>query len=91
MWKLKGALPTSTDAKIIIGARLGNSAGTGKRMAKTNLRPWTKEDVRTLKTLARQRIKTTAIARRLGRTAGATYQKAWTIGVTLGRGRRKQA
>jgi hypothetical protein len=40
-------------------------------MAKTKLRPWTKEDVRTLKTLARQRIKTTAIARKVGRSRGS--------------------
>jgi hypothetical protein len=47
------------------------------------IRPWTRSDVRTLKTLARQRIKTTAIARKLGRSVGATFQKAWAIGVTL--------
>jgi hypothetical protein len=32
-------------------------------MAKKKLRPWTKEDVRTLKRLARERTKTTVIAR----------------------------
>jgi hypothetical protein len=32
------------------------------------LRPWTKEDVRTLKTVAREKTKTTAIARKLKRT-----------------------
>jgi hypothetical protein len=36
------------------------------------IRPWTRNDVRTLKTLARQRIKTTAIARKLGRRVGAS-------------------
>jgi hypothetical protein len=49
-----------------------DSLGTllqGKRMAKTTkLRPWTKEDVRTLKTLAREKTKTTVIARKLKRT-----------------------
>jgi hypothetical protein len=35
-----------------------------------------KEDVRTLKTLAREKTKTTAIARKLKRTERATYQKA---------------
>jgi hypothetical protein len=36
----------------------------GGRMAKTTkLRPWTKDDVRTLKTLAREKAKTTVIAR----------------------------
>jgi hypothetical protein len=29
----------------------------------TKLRPWTKEDIRTLKTLTREKVKTTVIAR----------------------------
>jgi hypothetical protein len=48
------------------------------------LRPWTKEDVRTLKTLAKEKRKTTAIARTLKRTVGATYQQARRLGVSLG-------
>jgi hypothetical protein len=60
------------------------------KKATTKLRPWTKEDVRTLKTLARQRTKTTVIARKLKRTVGATYQKARALGVTLGEGQRKK-
>jgi hypothetical protein len=39
-------------------------------------RDWTKEDIRTLKTLARENTKTTVIARRLKRSVGATYQQA---------------
>ena len=56
----------------------------------TKLRPWTKEDVRTLKMLAREKTKTTAIARKLKRSVGATYQKAMKLGVTLGGGRKKK-
>jgi hypothetical protein len=56
----------------------------------TKLRPWTKEDVRTLKMLAREKAKTTAIARKLKRSVGATYQKAMKLGVTLGGGRKKK-
>jgi hypothetical protein len=57
-------------------------------MAKTavKLRSWTKEDIRVLKTLARENKKTTAIARTLKRSVGATYQKASQLGVTLGSG-----
>jgi len=55
------------------------------------IRPWTKDDVRALKTLAREKTKTTVIARKLKRTERATYQKAASLGVALGRGRRKQA
>jgi hypothetical protein len=55
-------------------------------MAKKTLKlpPWTKEDVRTLKTLARKKSKTTAIARTLKRTVGATRQQAFKLGVSLG-------
>ena len=57
----------------------------------TKLRPWTKEDVRTLKTLAREKTKTTMIARKLKRSVQATYQRASKLGVTLGGGRAKRA
>ena len=45
---------------------------------------WTKDDVRTLKTLAREKTKTTVIARKLKRSYGATRQKASSLGVSLG-------
>jgi hypothetical protein len=61
----------------------------GKKISK--LRPWTKEDIRTLKTLAREKVKTTVIARKLKRTVGATHQKAMRLGVALGGGRSKRA
>jgi hypothetical protein len=54
------------------------------------LRPWTKEDVSTLKTLAREEVKTSMIARKLKRTVGATYQKAMHLGVTFGTRRKKR-
>ena len=47
-------------------------------------REWTKEDVRTLKMLAREGTKTSSIARKLKRTLGATYQQASKLGVSLG-------
>jgi hypothetical protein len=72
----------------------GDSArldGAEKRMVKaTKRRAWTKEDVRTLKSLAREKTKTTLIARKLKRTLGATYQMAATLGVTLGAPRKKR-
>jgi hypothetical protein len=48
------------------------------------IRPWTRSDVRTLKTLAREKPKTTVIARKLKRTLGATYQQAMRLRVMLG-------
>jgi hypothetical protein len=50
----------------------------------------TKEDVRMLKTLAREKTKTTVIARKLKRGVGATYQKAMRLGVTLGGSRARK-
>jgi hypothetical protein len=40
--------------------------------------------VKTLKTLAREGTKTTAIAQKLKRSVGATKQKAMRLGVSLG-------
>jgi hypothetical protein len=61
-------------------------------MAKiAKMRPWTKEDIRMLKTLARGKEKTSAIARKLKRSIGATYQKAMRLGVTLSGGRKRKA
>jgi hypothetical protein len=64
----------------------------GKRMAKkaTKTRPWTKEDIRMLKALAREKTQTNVIARKLRRSVGATYQKARALSVTLGGGRGKR-
>src|ERR1700676_310716 len=51
------------------GVIRGRHSAMGKRMAKTaKVRPWTKEDVRTLKALAREKTKTTAIAHKLKRS-----------------------
>jgi len=51
---------------------------------KRKSRPWTKEDVTALKTMAREKTKTTVIARKLKRTHSATRQKAASLGVKLG-------
>ena len=52
---------------------------------KVKLRPWTKDDAKMLKSLAREGTKTTAIARKLKRSVGATQQKAMRLGVSLGK------
>ncbi len=61
----------------------------GKKTRKPRLL-WTKDDIRTLKTLAREKAKTTVIARKLKRTLRATQQKASTLGVALGTSQRKR-
>jgi hypothetical protein len=55
----------------------------------TKVQPWTKEDIQTLRTLAREKVKTSVMARKLKRSVGATQLKAMRLGVTLG-GRRKK-
>ncbi len=44
---------------------------------------WTKDDVRALKALAREKAKTTVIARQLKRTVRAVQQRASLLGVKL--------
>jgi hypothetical protein len=57
----------------------------------TKRHPWTKEDIRALKTLAREKTKMTVIARKLKRSYPATRQKASTLGIALGGVRKKRA
>jgi hypothetical protein len=51
-------------------------------------RPWTKEDVRTLKGLARKEP-ASKIAKNLKRTEGATRQKATALGISLNTARKR--
>ena len=50
---------------------------------KSKRREWTAQDVRDLKSLARQKTPAAKIARKLKRTEGATRQKALTLNVSL--------
>jgi hypothetical protein len=68
---------------------VGDIGRRGTEMAKkvTRIRPWTKEEVRMLKTLAREQTKTTVIARKLKRSVAAVYLRASKLAVMLGGGR----
>jgi hypothetical protein len=55
----------------------------GMVVKKSKRRDWTAQDVRELKSLARQKTPTAQIARKLKRTEGATRQKALTLNVSL--------
>lgn len=46
-------------------------------------RPWTKEDVRTLKTMAKEKRGATKIAKALKRSVGATTVKAAKLRISL--------
>jgi hypothetical protein len=50
---------------------------------KSKRRAWTKDQVRTLKALAKRKRRAASIARTLKRTEGATRQKAFSIGLSL--------
>jgi hypothetical protein len=54
-----------------------------KAIRKIKRRAWNKEDVRTLKTLARQKVPAAKIARQFKRTIGALRQKALHLGISL--------
>jgi hypothetical protein len=71
-WRLDSAVLPSRSQKI--GANMPK---------KSKRREWTKEDVRELKTLARQKTPVAKIAKSLKRTPGATQQKAFSLGVSL--------
>jgi hypothetical protein len=53
------------------------------RKPKNHGESWTKADDRQLKTLVRQNTPTRLIASKLGRTEGAVYQHASSIGASL--------
>jgi uncharacterized protein YutE (UPF0331/DUF86 family) len=63
----------------------------GNEMAKkiTRTRPWTKEEVRMLKSLTREKTRM-VIARKLERSVDAMYDLASKLGVMLGGGRRRK-
>jgi hypothetical protein len=46
-------------------------------------RSWSKEDIQMLKAMVREKTRTSVIAYKLKRTAGATRQKAASLGVKL--------
>jgi SPX domain protein involved in polyphosphate accumulation len=56
----------------------------------TRSRPWTKEEVRMLKMLAREKVKTNVIARKLKPSVTAVYLRASKLAVMLGGGRGKK-
>jgi len=54
---------------------------TAKRASKR--RPWTKDDIRGLRQMARQKVPAPQIAKTLKRSEGATRQQAFKLGVSL--------
>jgi hypothetical protein len=88
----QGVPPGGDEMQLVHG--VPNHAVLGRRsqkigvdMAKrTKRREWTKDDIRELKSLARQKTPVAKIAKSIKRTLRATQQKAYSIGVSLKRG-----
>jgi hypothetical protein len=53
-------------------------------------RDWSKSDLRTLKTLARQKTPARRIGGKLKRSEGAVRQKAYAVGISLNTRRRRR-
>jgi hypothetical protein len=51
------------------------------RVKRRVIRAWSKDDVKTLRSMAKAKISGPAIAKKLGRTRGAVSQKAMLLGV----------
>ncbi len=71
--------PLSSSFFLWIGEIVARAPASKKTPAR---RPWTKDDVRMLKSLARKET-ASGIAKALKRTEGATRQKATALGVSL--------
>jgi hypothetical protein len=67
---------------MVLCYEAASKSNVGANMAKKTKR-WTKDDVRELKSLARQKTPVAKIAKSLKRTPGATQQKAFSLGVSL--------
>lgn len=64
-------------------APVNKTAATAKKAGASKRRGWSKDDVKELKALAKQKLPTAKIAKALKRTEGATRQKAYSLGVSL--------
>jgi len=61
-------------------AKIGKSEKSARRV----LKPWTKEDVRTLKAHSKARTPVTKVSKVMKRTVGALRRRAGILGVGLG-------
>ena len=73
----KALKKTVNNAKIV---KTANPAKSTRRVVK----PWTKEDVRTLKAHSKARTPVTKVSKVMKRTVGALRRRAGILGVGLG-------
>jgi hypothetical protein len=67
--------------KAVKTAKASKPAKSGKRRV---IKPWTKEDVRTLKAHSKARTPVTKVSKVMKRTIGALRRRAGILGVGLG-------
>jgi hypothetical protein len=71
--------------RTMLKARFSKRESKLAKKKKVVRRAWSKEDVRTLKTMAKAKAGVTKISKALKRTTGATAVKAHQLGVSLAR------
>jgi hypothetical protein len=83
-------IDVSTRRRVMIPAFFGGGIMAKAKLAR-RIVAWSKDDVRTLKSLAKAKLSGTAVAKRLKRSPGAVAQKAMKLKVRFRSVRRKRA
>jgi hypothetical protein len=65
-------------------AKKTRKAKSAKKNGRSSRRPWSKDDVRELKTHSKKKTPVSAISRTMKRTVGALRQQAFKLGLSLG-------
>lgn len=83
--RVGAAKTTSARGQVAKAGKVAASAmpATARKARKIKRREWTRDDVRQLRSLAKQRTPVARIAKMLKRTPGATAAKAFKLGVSL--------
>jgi hypothetical protein len=66
-----------------LGTDMARTIKKKTSVKKITRKPWTKDDIRELKALAKQKVGTARIAKKLKRTPGAISVYAFNLGVSL--------
>lgn len=79
----KAATKKATPKRKTVAASASAVPKRSLEAGSSGRRPWSAEDIRVLKAQAKQRVTAANIAKALGRSEGATRQKAFSVGVSL--------
>ncbi|MET4483221.1 hypothetical protein [Bradyrhizobium sp. F1.13.3] len=78
-----GSIICASKTNRDVGLRTPRDVLSGAKEKKAVRREWTKDDLKTLKSLAKKKAGVKKIARALKRTPGATAAKAFVLGLSL--------